>query len=515
MMNNNNNNNLGYPHFSGFVPLQQQQPQQHQHFKVYVFENTSTSSQQLDIQKATNIHRLVIPYLTSFHEFLKFLEERKIIEIQTTQEQQQTVFYLDDENQWVTVANEDDWNILWSLLRGQKVIKVSVVKKNKKENNTPQPTASSQAEEQEQQRNFFFPWFGAQRRGSGCPRRRFHQRQQQQQQQQETPVEIEIPLSNLIDNVLGSFFPNTSAACTPQTEQGKTEEKKEGNCCNATNNKHASQSERESAQCPFASCNRSNGGHPFAHLFPFLSGGRGFGQCFNNGNVTFSPEQREQLRQQFGGLINLAKDNINNIPHFGVSCDGCNQRNFVGQRWKCQDCEDFDFCGKCFEEKAQQHAEGFHSFVLVEPRGKNFVQNLLSQFEQETVNTSGSNEQASQENASAEATQNEAQQPQQETVFVSEPSAPHSSVDEQPQELVLDEQLYPLVGTNNDIVTTTVTPSATVPPTTQNIVQEQPYAQQLSILRDMGFASEEVNLRLLNKYNGDIQRTVADLLSYY
>ncbi|KAJ3348211.1 hypothetical protein HDU83_001451 [Entophlyctis luteolus] len=41
----------------------------------------------------------------------------------------------------------------------------------------------------------------------------------------------------------------------------------------------------------------------------------------------------------------------------GVVCDGCETSNFVGRRYKCQDCPDFDFCETCFVSgKAHTHA---------------------------------------------------------------------------------------------------------------------------------------------------------------
>jgi len=30
-------------------------------------------------------------------------------------------------------------------------------------------------------------------------------------------------------------------------------------------------------------------------------------------------------------------------PHYGITCDGCNKHNFVGKRYKCTTCADFDF----------------------------------------------------------------------------------------------------------------------------------------------------------------------------
>jgi len=40
-------------------------------------------------------------------------------------------------------------------------------------------------------------------------------------------------------------------------------------------------------------------------------------------------------------------------PHFGVSCDGCNQNPIVGQRFKCTVCPNYDLCESC-------NAKGVH-----------------------------------------------------------------------------------------------------------------------------------------------------------
>jgi len=36
------------------------------------------------------------------------------------------------------------------------------------------------------------------------------------------------------------------------------------------------------------------------------------------------------------------------FPH--IVCDGCQTTPIKGERWKCNDCEDFDFCGKCYQK---------------------------------------------------------------------------------------------------------------------------------------------------------------------
>jgi len=58
--------------------------------------------------------------------------------------------------------------------------------------------------------------------------------------------------------------------------------------------------------------------------------------------------------------------NPNNDPvHWKVQCDGCNALPIVGNRFKCESCENFDFCSKCYENLKQSHPQD-HSFKLIE-----------------------------------------------------------------------------------------------------------------------------------------------------
>jgi hypothetical protein len=49
-------------------------------------------------------------------------------------------------------------------------------------------------------------------------------------------------------------------------------------------------------------------------------------------------------------------------PHFGVTCDGCNQSPLRGMRYKCKDCPDFDFCQECKTNKAHDPS---HTFEVI------------------------------------------------------------------------------------------------------------------------------------------------------
>jgi len=51
--------------------------------------------------------------------------------------------------------------------------------------------------------------------------------------------------------------------------------------------------------------------------------------------------------------------------HYGVACDGCNAQPIVGDRYKCQGCENFDFCEKCHTELKQHHPSE-HQFTKID-----------------------------------------------------------------------------------------------------------------------------------------------------
>ncbi|KAF4754051.1 hypothetical protein FOZ62_017670 [Perkinsus olseni] len=51
------------------------------------------------------------------------------------------------------------------------------------------------------------------------------------------------------------------------------------------------------------------------------------------------------------------------VVHHGFICDGCEMDPLVGDRYKCNYCEDFDFCAKCFDKRLLLGHNPFHAFT--------------------------------------------------------------------------------------------------------------------------------------------------------
>jgi len=58
-------------------------------------------------------------------------------------------------------------------------------------------------------------------------------------------------------------------------------------------------------------------------------------------------------------------EGIKESIHFRVQCDGCGKHPIIGDRYKCNDCENFDFCKECYEKLKINHPPE-HSFNLIE-----------------------------------------------------------------------------------------------------------------------------------------------------
>jgi len=55
--------------------------------------------------------------------------------------------------------------------------------------------------------------------------------------------------------------------------------------------------------------------------------------------------------------------------HYHVLCDGCKVTPIRGNRYKCKQCKDFDFCEECYKKNKESHGHDFS--VIKHPRCRN------------------------------------------------------------------------------------------------------------------------------------------------
>ena len=55
--------------------------------------------------------------------------------------------------------------------------------------------------------------------------------------------------------------------------------------------------------------------------------------------------------------------------HYHVMCDGCKVTPLRGNRYKCKQCKDFDFCEDCYKKNKESHGHDF--YVIAHPRCRN------------------------------------------------------------------------------------------------------------------------------------------------
>jgi len=51
--------------------------------------------------------------------------------------------------------------------------------------------------------------------------------------------------------------------------------------------------------------------------------------------------------------------------HYHIKCDGCQMNPLIGIRYKCEECQSFDYCESCYEKNKEIHGHTFK--ILKEP----------------------------------------------------------------------------------------------------------------------------------------------------
>ena len=82
--------------------------------------------------------------------------------------------------------------------------------------------------------------------------------------------------------------------------------------------------------------------------------------------------------------------NKNKEIHYNITCDGCKMKPIIGNRYKCTDCTNFDFCENCYQKNKENHKHKFKKFeksVFSGPRNchQNLNENCLKNKQKKKV----------------------------------------------------------------------------------------------------------------------------------
>eukprot|EP00811_Abedinium_folium_P033559 NODE_6510_length_1666_cov_2.517219.p1 GENE.NODE_6510_length_1666_cov_2.517219~~NODE_6510_length_1666_cov_2.517219.p1 ORF type:complete len:430 (-),score=139.07 NODE_6510_length_1666_cov_2.517219:377-1594(-) len=66
-------------------------------------------------------------------------------------------------------------------------------------------------------------------------------------------------------------------------------------------------------------------------------------------------QQQQQQQQQNQARRRRNAGRLHTLRHFGVTCDGCQASEFVGTRYRCLQCADFDLCERCYRRRTTLH----------------------------------------------------------------------------------------------------------------------------------------------------------------
>lgn len=111
-------------------------------------------------------------------------------------------------------------------------------------------------------------------------------------------------------------------------------------------------------------------------------GGIQHGRQFARRHHSTSSTQRRRLQGPIGTRPALSQEG-GEPRHIGVTCDGCHAIDFVGIRYRCTHCRDFDFCDSCHARRSDLHPS--HVFEAIRtPRPP--MQSLLADFMNQAAN---------------------------------------------------------------------------------------------------------------------------------
>jgi len=186
------------------------------------------------------------------------------------------------------------------------------------------------------------------------------------------------------------------------------------------------------------------------------------------------------------------------VKHFGVVCDGCDGSPIIGNRFKCNDCKDFDLCSKCYENNNKH--DKTHTFTnLKQPVGscaffRDFIKEAQQQKSQETKPSTSTTTTTTKPTSSVEDI----------IIMDQELYEDPMKVEQKPQEIKIVEQKPQEIK----IQPVQVNQQSTLQQQHEEkqLKEGQQFTEQLDLLKSMGFENAPLNSYLLTKFQGNIQK---------
>jgi len=203
-------------------------------------------------------------------------------------------------------------------------------------------------------------------------------------------------------------------------------------------------------------------------------------------------------------------------------CDRCDA-NIEGIRWKCFECEDFDFCNACYlaaagKETIKNHQKE-HGFAKIEePQQISSFQSLLVEYQNKKREENHRNNLLAKIEEQKRAEEERIVELQRKKKEIEEQLAEERKKHEE-REAQLEKERKELVEKQNAlkpkeekvIFLDSLAPMRQEEPKQEKPVN--PFEQKLEALAAMGFVDRERNIKLLVKHNGEIFPVIEDLLN--
>jgi hypothetical protein len=218
----------------------------------------------------------------------------------------------------------------------------------------------------------------------------------------------------------------------------------------------------------------------------------------------------------------------NPSAHVNIVCDGCNASGFTGNRYNCQNCDDFDFCENCHKKSALSHCGGNHVFkCITKPTFHKVVTHIINddkkiskkeRKEEKEIRREIKKEEKEhkrEEKKIEKQIKKEEKKIVKDDKKVEKKEIKHQVLIPKVQDLVVEKtqvvQPVDLVEkTQVQFKPIEVVPSA---PKEEINERQEKYNIHYKILESMGFKNVSSSTKLLDKHNGNLQKVVDELLS--